>query len=234
MKTAPILSRPCVLLGLAVAGAVLLSAGSASAQTATPFYAFVVNNYTSSNGTAFPVQDSVNFSSTQVNEVFADGFTQFLSFQDLYGDPAGTVTAQDVVPSSLQSFSSAGGGYTDPAHGALTSATLTGTLVFPGFTPTNTLALTVQTDAAGDTIQQSVFTPFSASLFGPASSGVAVGTFSLLNLGSGQGTQVTIDAVPVPAAVPEASTTVSLGLLLALGLGGLAIARRKRTAVQAN
>ena len=32
------------------------------------------------------------------------------------------------------------------------------------------------------------------------------------------------------AAVPEASTTVSLGVLLALGLGGLAIARRRRTA----
>ena len=31
-----------------------------------------------------------------------------------------------------------------------------------------------------------------------------------------------------PAAVPEASTTVSLGVLLALGVGGLAVARRKR------
>ena len=28
--------------------------------------------------------------------------------------------------------------------------------------------------------------------------------------------------------VPEASTTVSLGVLLALGVGGLAVARRKR------
>jgi len=31
-----------------------------------------------------------------------------------------------------------------------------------------------------------------------------------------------------PAAVPEASTTVSMGLLLALGLGGLAVARRRK------
>ena len=30
--------------------------------------------------------------------------------------------------------------------------------------------------------------------------------------------------------VPEASTTVSLGVLLALGVGGLAVARRKRAA----
>ncbi len=232
MKTAFLLPRSRVLTSLAAAGAALLSVGAASAQTATPFYAFVVNNYTSSSGTAFPVQDSVNFASTQVNEVFADGFTQSLFLQDAYGDPTGTVTAQDSVPSSLQTFSFGNGGYADPTHGALTSATLTGTMVFPGFVPTSTLSLTVQTDAAGDTIQQNVFSPFSASLFGPASSGVAIGTFSLLNLGSGQGTQVTINAAPVPAAVPEASTTVSLGLLLVLGLGALAVTRRR--AVRAN
>ena len=33
-----------------------------------------------------------------------------------------------------------------------------------------------------------------------------------------------------PPAVPEASTTVSLGLLLALGVGGLAVARKRRKA----
>ena len=32
---------------------------------------------------------------------------------------------------------------------------------------------------------------------------------------------------PVPAAVPEASTTVSMGLLLALGLGGLVLAKKR-------
>ena len=36
-----------------------------------------------------------------------------------------------------------------------------------------------------------------------------------------------------PAAVPEASTTISFGLLLALGLGGLAVARKRREAVSA-
>ena len=40
-------------------------------------------------------------------------------------------------------------------------------------------------------------------------------------------TRITINGAPVP----EASTTVSLGLLLALGLGGLVVtARRKKTA----
>ena len=37
--------------------------------------------------------------------------------------------------------------------------------------------------------------------------------------------------VATPAAVPEASTTVSLGLLLALGLGGFAVARKKASSV---
>ena len=36
-----------------------------------------------------------------------------------------------------------------------------------------------------------------------------------------------------PAAVPEASTTVSLGLLLVLGMGGAVVARKKRAAIRA-
>lgn len=36
-----------------------------------------------------------------------------------------------------------------------------------------------------------------------------------------------------PAAVPEASTTVSLGLLLALGLGGVVVAAKKKRAIRA-
>jgi hypothetical protein len=40
-----------------------------------------------------------------------------------------------------------------------------------------------------------------------------------------------VAAPPPPPSVPEASTTVSLGLLLALGLGGMAISARRRKAV---
>ena len=43
---------------------------------------------------------------------------------------------------------------------------------------------------------------------------------------------VTLDIAATPAPVPEASTTVSLGLLLALGMGGLVVAaKRKKRAV---
>ncbi len=41
------------------------------------------------------------------------------------------------------------------------------------------------------------------------------------------------DFPPAPAAVPEASTTVSFGLLLALGLGGVAVAARKKARASA-
>ncbi len=216
--------------GFAVAGAALCSAGGASAQTATPFYAFVVSNLTESNGSlAYPVYDSVTFASPEINEVFADGYTNSFAI----GDANNSVQAMDKQASALMT-SAPGTGFSDPVHGALTSATLTGSLAFPNFGPANTLSLSVLTDAAGDQTQQSVFTPFSASLFGPASSGIAVGTFSLMNLGSSQGTTVDIDATPVPAAVPEASTNVSLGLLLMLGLGGTVIARRRRTASAAS
>jgi len=55
-----------------------------------------------------------------------------------------------------------------------------------------------------------------------------VGSFAGAGGGSaGNYPSLTLDVIP--AAVPEASTTVSFGLLLALGLGGLAVARRRKT-----
>ncbi len=223
MKTAPLMFQFRALIGLAVAGAALLSAGGASAQTASPFYAFTVSNLTASNGDpVFSVYDSVNFNNLQVNETFADSFSQSFALPGSGTDPAleaGDSTAGPLLKSLT------GGGYTDPTHGALTSATLTGTLSFPGLLSDGSgkLPLTIQpTTDPSSQYQEPVFTSFSTSLFGPAQTGPAVGTFSLLNLGSNQGTTVDINAP-----VPEASTTVSLGLLLVLGLGTLVVARRK-------
>ena len=53
-----------------------------------------------------------------------------------------------------------------------------------------------------------------------------------INGGNGGGTVFELLGAAAPSAnpVPEASTTVSLGLLLALGLGGVVVARRKKTA----
>ena len=47
-------------------------------------------------------------------------------------------------------------------------------------------------------------------------------------LNSDSDTVHVIGTITFPAAVPEASTTVSFGLLLALGLGGVAGAARKK------
>ncbi len=225
MKTARHLFGIRALIGLAAAGAALLSASGASAQTPSPYYAFTVSDLTGLTGSApYDVSDSVNFNAMQITETFADGVTQSL--------PMPLAGAGDVMPSTLQMLAATPGGeYSDPVNGALISAVLTGTMAFPGISSdgTGTLSLTIQpTSDPNNTFQQLVYTPFSASLLGPAPSGVPIGAFSLLNLGSSLGTTVTIDAAPVPAAVPEASTNISLGLLL--GLGGVAVARRKRTA----
>lgn len=232
MKTAPFGFR--AFIGLAVAGAALISAGSASAQTTTsPFYSFTIDNLTSSNGDpVYSVFDSVDFNSLAVNEAFADGFTQSLNMP--------TLQTQDSEMSSAQVFTVGPGGYTDPVHGALTSAVLTGSLAFPGIAPdgTGTVGLTIlpSADPSAVSYQQLAYTNFSANLFGANPTGIAVGTFNLENVGGGTATgsgivnSVNIDIAPVPAAVPEASTNISLGLLLMLGLGGVVISRRKRTA----
>ncbi len=62
-------------------------------------------------------------------------------------------------------------------------------------------------------------------------------TYELLNSANMDGTgglqlQVLTNGAPTPA-VPEASTTVSMGLLLLLGGGGLVIAKRRRTVAAA-
>ena len=78
-----------------------------------------------------------------------------------------------------------------------------------------------------------VFAPTSTSyetlttLAAPVTAGTHTLTFRGLDTVGGDNTAF-IDGVTVsPAAVPEASTTASLGLMLALGLGGLAVARKK-------
>ena len=64
----------------------------------------------------------------------------------------------------------------------------------------------------------------SGNLFGTTFGGGANG-----GANGNYGTVFEIAGAGSPAAVPEASTTVSFGLLLMLGLGGVVLARRKRT-----
>ena len=217
MKTATLFSLSRSIAGLA-AGAALLCAAGASAQSPSA-YLFQVANMTQSNGDAtFPVYDSVTFTNLKISEVFSDNFMTSFTLPK-------TQTLDTTQSSSFASTAPGGSVPVDPTHGLLTSAILTGSLVFPGIPSTSTLDLTLQpTTDPNSQYDQLVSKKFSADLFGPSPSGIGVGTFSLLD-SSGTVQSVNIDAVP--AAVPEASTTISLGLLLALGLGSLAVTRRK-------
>ena len=205
--------RAAALLGLAC----LTCAGSASAAGG-PYSFQTVNDTFSGGDPIFPVTDDLTFTNLQIHEKFADGFASILSVPNL---DTGTLALE------TQSFyfnGPTGGVLSDPQHGALTSAVLTGGLD-NGLNPGSTLTLTLQ-NTLDPTMQsqQVVSDYFSASLFGAPSRGVGIGQFSLLNDGDNSVFRtVQINAAPVP----EASTTLSLGLMLLLGLGGLAVARRR-------
>ena len=68
------------------------------------------------------------------------------------------------------------------------------------------------------------------------SSGTYTGTVDFQGHAAGASADTTLGTaaatliVAAPQAVPEASTTASLGLLLALGMGGMAVAARRRSA----
>ena len=201
-----------LVCGAAVAAAGLLSTSGAFAQTAAPFAFEVVNSTASAGDPVFPVTDDLTFTNLQISETFANGFSQTLLLNDLatsFTDPAtgGSEFSNKFIPNS-----------------PLTSAILTGSIAtYPGQT-----MQTINTAAAfgGPTTPQYVSSTFSASLFGPAQAGTALGTFSLNSGVTGVNILNSVNIV-APAAVPEASTTVSLGLLMALGLGALTVSRRR-------
>jgi len=193
------------LLGLAVAGAALLPATGAFAQaTSTPFYFNIENDTANVNGNPlYSVTDSLAFTNLQINEGFANGFSQTIFLPDL-----DTTTIAE--PSNTMASSS-----------PLTSAVLTGTL--NGLAPGSTVTANLENSIGGSVSPFNISSSFSADLFNPTTPAIGLGQFALI---SGNNiTDVTIGAAP--AAVPEASTTISLGLLMALGLGGIVVARRR-------
>ena len=191
--------------GLAVAA--LLAAPGAFAQTAPAPFAFDVENDTLSGGDpVFSVTDNLTFSNLQINETFQSGFSQTILLSSFDANALSETTPGFITSSPL------------------VSAVLTGA-IGPG--PAQNV--TTETTIGGPVTTRYVSSTFAASLFGPAQTGIALGTFSLLD-GSGNPAQ-TVNIV-APAAVPEASTTVSLGLLLTLALGALAVTRRRTAAAK--
>ncbi len=195
---------PRLACGLAVAGAALLSAPRASAQATSPFLFGVENDTYSGGDPVFSVTDDLTFTNLQITETFAGGATQVLFLPSL---------------SSAAALPNAETATAPPPSSQLLTAVLTGSI---GTGPMQSLS--TQMTIGGATTTRYVFSNFSADLFGTAPAGTALGIFSLTDPNNNVIKSVNIEALP---AVPEASTTVSLGLLLLLGLGTLAVARRR-------
>ena len=208
------------LLGLAAAA--LLCAQGASAQALSGLNFQVTNATASVNGNPVEsVTDDLTFNNLVLTETFSDGFSTPIFLPNL--DTGLNFYAE--TPATLL----------DPTHGGLTSAVLTGTLGRDGFLPTSVLEVSLQLSPGGPLIDQFISSAFSTTLdlSGPFSSApagsISVGQFALF-----AGNNPLLNSAPteiiVAPAVPEASTVVSMGLMLALGLGGLAVTRRRHAA----
>ncbi len=204
-------------LPLALLGALGVCAAPAFAQTApaSPFNYQIANSTLSGGDPVYSVTDDLTFNNLNLTETFSDGFSSTTSLGSL------TTAALDLQsPATLL----------DPTHGALSSSVLTGTLGVDTFPFSSVLNVTTQQAPGGPTTDQMVSAYFSTTLYGAAPQGsIGVGQFSLL-----AGNDPLFNAAPTEigaAPVPEASTTVSLGLMLALGLGVL-VARRRAARAQ--
>ncbi len=182
------------------------------------------NSYDAQNGKLAANSDY----QTNGNEQLLNGFIES-------GPPAAaqanaTVTV-DAVPFTTYDL------YVYGYNGSLSNATTMGTYTV---TPSSSLVGTSQTVALQDTFNPStpftlatattpgdylVFTGLTGSSFTLTADRVA-GTTDSTTFIPIDGFQIVSDT---PAAVPEASTTISFGLLLALGLGA-AVVRRKKAA----
>jgi len=209
--------RRAALLGLAAAA--LLCARNASAQALSGLN-FQVTNGTSSGGDPIEsVTDDLTFNNLVLTETFSDGIITPITLGSLT-----TGMLFEEVPANL----------TDSTGGTLSSAVLTGTLGRDGFLPSNVLEVNLQQSPGGPLIDQFISSAFSTNLsfssFTPAPMGtISVGQFSL-QAGNNPFLGSTPMEIIVAPAVPEASTVVSMGLMLALGLGGLAVTRRRHAA----
>ena len=142
--------------------------------------------------------------------------------------------ANTLQPGSLYTFSGAVGYRSDFAPGGTNSQVRFPTLTFSLLVGGTVVASNIIAPPA--TPPYGMFVPFSFT-YNSTGSALAGQTLSVSISAapqpgaSNQGdfTNLRLTAVPVPV-VPEASTTVSLGLLLMLGLGGTVVARRRRKA----
>lgn len=199
--------------------AAFLCAGSAFAQN-PPVYNFQISNNTLSGGDPVEsVTDDLTFNNLLLTETYSDGISTKFTLGSL-----DTATLFLESPAALS----------DATGGVLSTVVLSGTLGRDGFPLTLVLDVTLQQSLGGPTFDQYIGSAFSTTLsltpFSTAPAGsISVGQLSLLGNGSPLFGAAPTEILVAPA-VPEASTTVSLGLMLMLGLGGLMVSRRRAAA----
>lgn len=163
-----------------------------------------------------------------------------------------TMSGGSVGNLTLAASTGPGSGQVNPSSASITGGSVKaitasgGTTAFPGQPPTSVFTTcTIQGGTFGTlaSTNNGGFNIIGSNLF-LFTNGLVTGTLSDGEMLNAQYTNSStfgvsgfldfngIAAVPVapPAAVPEASTTVSLGLLLMLGLGGIAVARHRKAA----
>jgi len=160
------------------------------------------------------------FQYTLSNVTFADGATASGSFS--YNFTTGTFSAFDVTTTNGLTDNLLGTHYV-AATAATASATSNYLFTFTHGSDFLNLNATGPDNAAGTISLLAGTSSSSHQLTASGEFALPTGLSRVISSGS---------LIATAAPVPEASTTASLGLLLALGLGGLVIAKRRRKAAR--
>lgn len=212
------------ILGLAAAVLVPLAAHPASAQTTLLSDTF---NSENSGAGQLAYNGFANFNASNV-DLIGNGYFDALPGNGLYVDLSGNANGS---LASKTEFMLTPGTYelqfdlSNPSRGGGYDEALNSTTVSLGSVYSQTFQLPVADSFTHFTEDFTVADASSGILTFAENHNSVAGDY-LDNVSLVQNAPLVIQSSP--AAVPEASTTVSLGLLLTLGLGGLAVARKKR------
>ena len=235
MNSLPISGRSgACALGLAAVALSLIAAQPASAQSAPvpPTAIKLFNTGVKNDGTVAAI-GATDLHYTQVTPAGNPSAFVFNVNNSPYAAPT---NSQYISPDQNGGTTYNGGGYT---VGYQTSFDLTGlnpaTALISGDWSTDNLGNDILINGISTGLTSGGFTSFTHFNLAPFAADFQSGLNTLTFVWTNQGYLGALDVqnlqgTAVSAPVPEASTTVSLGLMLALGLGGIAIARKKRTA----
>ena len=193
---------------------------------------------------ALGTESLINFESAPVGAFIsltaAPGVT--LTGADVSGNPQNVLNAPDYAPApALGGFNTTVGGakYVDLQGGTLTFAFASPVQAFgayftgvqPGFVQ-DTVGFSDGTSQSITIPQGTASSAGGVSFVGFTDKGKSITSVTITASANGFYDAIGIDDVRfVPAPVPEASTTVSFGLLLALGLGGAVVAAKRKKSV---